>query len=374
MTEHGGATVYGVEAAVWACFTGGWVALRSYLHRTPLEEFALIPAAAVAVCGLLATSMSKAPLATELTLFQVSFGAWFTLVYAVVEAFVTSQFAEFFLQNMAFAVASLAVSLAFSTIQTLITAAAIPQGTSVWTGSTWAKVALVLLTTLQAGTKHDTHETLAFAVIILWADFASVCLEPFQLWKFPLSMGIGLLSAQQILDIASVSLLCVSAGFAVGTGILSGRTSFVLSIFLGLPLAVLLYKLIGEDNFRAVPSAPPPQPHEQQPQQQKQQQPQQQPQQQQQQQQPQRSEHGEEAHRVKFPQIILPQFPHSVRPAHFHAPQNRPPPVNPQAFRHEPLQQPPARSRQMPPSAKSFQDAILFRHAGTSVPGVKKNI
>lgn len=359
MTEHGGATVYGVEAAVWACFTGGWVALRSYLHRTPLEEFVLIPASAVAVCGLLATSMSKVPLTIELTLFQVSFGAWFTLAYALAEAFVTSQFAEFFLENMAFAVASLAVSLAFVTIQTLITAAAIPQGTSIWRGSTWAKVALVLLTTLQAGTKHDTHETLAFAVIVLWADFASLCLEPFQLWKFPLSLGIGPLSAQQILDITSISLLCVSAGFAVGIGILSERTSFVLYVFLGLPLAVLLYNLIGEDNFRTVPSAPPPpqpqeQPHKPQPQ-------------------PQQPEH-EEAQRVRFPQIILPHFHQSVRPAHFHAPQNRPPPVNPQAFRHEPLQQPPARPKQMPPSARNFQDAILFRHAGAAVPGVKKNI
>lgn len=367
MTEHGGATVYGVEAAVWACFTGGWVALRSYLHRTPLEEFVLVPAAVVAVCGLLATSMSRAPLTIELTLFQATFGAWFTLAYAVAECFVTTQFAEFFLENMAFAVASLAISLAFVTIQTLITAAAIPQGTSIWRDSTWAKVALVLLTTLQTGTKHDTHETLAFAVIVLWADFASLCLEPFQLWKFPLSLGIGPLSAQQILDITSISLLCVSAGFAVGIGILSEKISFVLYAFLGLPLAVLLYNLISEDNFRTMPSAPPmPQPSQL---------PQQPPQPQQQTQpQPEQPEHSEESQRVRFPQIILPQFPQVVRPAHFHAPQIRPPPINPQAFRHEPLQQPPARPKQMPPSARSFQDAILFRHAGAAVPGVKKNI
>ena len=248
------ATVYGVEAAVWACLTGAWLALRLQFSRSPLEEFALVPAAGLSVCALLATSASDKPRPVELATFHVTFGAWVALVYCVVEALLTPAFAAVVLENLSFALASAAISLSFLTILTLMVAAGVSEG-SVWAETTWAAAALVFVTTVHACTKHDTQLSLSFAVVILWADFAAACLQPFQLHGFPLELGIGPLSAQQILDIASLSVQTVSAGFALASALLAGRTGWALPAFLAVPLAVQLYSLLSKDEFRPVPPA-----------------------------------------------------------------------------------------------------------------------
>jgi len=248
------ATVYGVEAAVWASLTGAWLALRLQYSRSPLEEFALVPAAGLSVCALLATSASDKPRSVELATFHVTFGAWVALVYCVVEALLTPAFAAVVLENLSFALASAAISLSFLTILTLMVAAGVSEG-SVWAETTWAAAALVFVTTVHACTKHDTQLSLSFAVVILWADFAAACLQPFQLHGFPLELGIGPLSAQQILDIASLSVQTVSAGFALTSALLAGRTGWALPAFLAVPLAAQLYSLLSKDEFRPVPPA-----------------------------------------------------------------------------------------------------------------------
>ena len=248
------ATVYGVEAAVWASLTGAWLALRLQYSRSPLEEFALVPAAGLSVCALLATSASDKPRPVELATFHVTLGAWVALVYCVVEALLTPAFAAVVLENLSFALASAAISLSFLTILTLMVAAGVSEG-SVWAETTWAAAALVFVTTVHACTKHDTQLSLSFAVVILWADFAAACLQPFQLHGFPLELGIGPLSAQQILDIASLSVQTVSAGFALTSALLAGRTGWALPAFLAVPLAAQLYSLLSKDEFRPVPPA-----------------------------------------------------------------------------------------------------------------------
>lgn len=405
MSEVSGATVYGVEGAVWGCFTGAWLALRLSLARSPVEEFALIPVAGLAVCALLATSASgKAggALGVELALFHVAFGMWATLVYATAEGLLNTEFARGVLENQTFAVASLAVSLSFLTIQTLVAAAAV-RSPSVWARTAWAKAVVVLVTTLHACTKHDSQQYLALSVIILWADFAAACLEPFQQWGLPLELGVGPLSAQQILDICSLSLQVVSSCFALGLAYASGRTQWALPPFLALPLAALVYDLVTGDNYRAMPSAPPEdlvrpaeQPARQQPQ------PQPQP--------PQKPG-------FVFPQIIPAPYQQPVRPAPFPAQQARPsvppaqqarpsappaqqarpPPVNPDLFKPPPANpQPPAqqhdrlvfpfahhtfhadpgRVRHVAPQARvgASVDALLFRHAAPAAVGSKKNM
>lgn len=248
------ATVYGVEAAVWACLTGAWLALRLQYSRSPLEEFALVPAAGLSVCALLATSASDKPRPVELAAFHFTLGAWVALVYCVVEALLTPAFSAVVLENLSFALASAAISLSFLTILTLMVAAGVSEG-SVWAETTWAAAALVFVTTVHACTKHDTQLSLSFAVVILWADFAAACLQPFQLHGFPLELGIGPLSAQQILDIASLSVQAVSAGFALASALLAGRTGWALPAFLAVPLAAQLYSLLSKDEFRQVPPA-----------------------------------------------------------------------------------------------------------------------
>ena len=336
------ASIHNVESFVWACFTCSWLALRLNISRSPLEEFTLIPHAILAVGALLARSTSDASGIVDKLLFQLGFGMWLTMIYATVEGLVTENFRKSVLENTTYAVASVSISLAFSTIQMLIEGAAVKDDP--WYTHTWATATIVWVSTLHTCTKHDTQLSMTSLVITLWANICIIVLKFLQLSDFPLEFGVGVLSLRQILDILSVSFQVVTIVFVVVTSVISQRTLWLLPVFLCLPLAFQLYATVTSDDFRVVPSAPPQDPAE-----------------------PENEFRQPNPTPVRHATMLRPNpiFDSVILP-------NRPPPYNPAAK--APGIAPVPVTDSLHSSAKTIRDALLFGQARPIVPKSKKNM
>lgn len=364
-----GTSIYAVEGAVWSCIVLAWVVLRCNISNAAFEVSALGPAVIMSFCNLLASSLATARETAETLYFQVLFGIWLAFAYETLDVMGSSNLAGIVLGNQALGMASMAVSVALLTVQTLVAAAAVSE--SLWDKCTWADVAIVFVTAFHACVKHDTHQGMGFAVVILFCDCAALLLLAVrELAQFPLEWGLGPLSLDQIISITILSLETVSIGFAMGHAYAEKNATWLLVVALALPLAVNIAKLILTPNYRpeqampvipvALSPPPPPPPPEQPillppqvfPQPQLQPQPQ------------------------LAPIIPQPLQPRAIRPHHPHphfAPTNqRPPPFNPEVI--PPRPPPPQPQQQTEPftTMRVAQDALLFRNTRALVARTKK--
>jgi len=336
------ASIHNVESFVWACFTCSWLALRLNISRSPLEEFTLIPHAVLSIGALLARSTENSNKIVDKMLFQLGFAMWLTMLYATVEGLLTDNFKKSVLENTTYAVVSIALSLAFSTIQMFIEGASVRDDP--WYTHTWATATIVWVSTLHTCTKHDTQLSMTSLVITLWANLCIIVLKFLQLSDFPLEYGVGVLSLRQILDILSVSFQVVTIVFVVITSIISQRTLWLLPVFLCIPLGFQLYTTVTSEKFRILTSAP-------------------QIVQEEAQQQPSQPTSTPVRHATMlrpnplFDTVILP---------------GRPPPYNPAARPLSFTQMPTTDS--LHSSAKTIRDALLFSQTKPTVPKSKKNM
>lgn len=255
--------IYSVEGAVWGCLTVSWLAVRLSLSRSPLEESALISAAVLGVSTLLCSSFSSAPDETNRFYFNMLFGIWIAFVYEIAECLTISSLGDKFLSASAlgsvFPTASGAISLSLLTVQVLIAAAATSE--SIWRDCGWADAVVVLVTSFQVCAQRTFFDDAALSWVfnsIIFLSNAGILavLGLRSLAQFPLSMGIQLLSAEQIMHITSISLIVLSSAFTLAAAYISGTTLWALPVVLGIAILSSVWHLLFHTEYREAASAP----------------------------------------------------------------------------------------------------------------------
>ena len=255
--------IYSVEGAVWGCLTVSWLAVRLSLSRSPLEEAALISAAVLGVSSLVCSSFSTSQEDTNRLYFNMLFAIWLAFVYETAECLTISSLGDKFLSASAlgsvFPTASAAISLSLLTVQVLIAAAATSE--SVWRDCGWADATVVLVTSFQVCAQRTFFEDAAlswvFNSIIFLANAGILAVLGLRsLAQFPLSMGIQLLSAEQIMYITSISLIVLSSAFTLAAAYMSGTTLWALPVVLGIAISSSVWHLLFHTEYREAASAP----------------------------------------------------------------------------------------------------------------------
>lgn len=229
--------IYSVEGAVLSCVTIAYLAARASLTSAPLEDAHLVPAAVLGIFALVCTTITPNVERVQRTYFHVIFAFWLSLAYGLVEAATAGA-----IQVNTF---SASVSLALLTVQVLIAAAAVSE--TLWHGSAWADLAVILITWFQACVSHATQGSLAAAGIMCFANGLSAALlyvRPFY-QMFPEQAGTGAYSLQQILEILSASLKSLSVVLAIAIAYASGSTIWGLPVFLAIPMAVIVKSAVS---------------------------------------------------------------------------------------------------------------------------------
>lgn len=246
--------IHFVEGAVWACFVGSWLALRVSFSRSPLEEFALAPQCIVAVCAALAATAVRSREGMLRTLFHLCFGSWLSQAYFIAELMLTENFRKGTLENQGLAVVSLGLSLALSTVQTLIAGSGLKE--TRWREGTWALCTVVCTSSVQSAPWNGGLLNVLWSIVAVSTNLCSICLKPFQMGAIPQEYSAGGLSANQILDITSVALQATSAAVSLAAAYLNERNSWLLPAFLGAPLALQAYWAATGYDPGPMPSAP----------------------------------------------------------------------------------------------------------------------
>lgn len=250
-----GISIYTVEGAVWACLSVSWLAIRLSASRSPLDESAVVLAAALALTNFACASLSTDSKNAQRLYFQVVFAAWVSLAYQVADCLSVPALSDKYLNSPGlghfFSVFSVAVSLALLTVQMLVAGAAVPD--VLWQGTEWTDVLVALAALFQACAFHGHPQSAEYAisVLIIIMSFSILALTCVcSLVVFPLSSGIGSLSVDQILQISSISLKVVCSGFALGLAYSSGSATWALPLVLLVPVALDTMMLIFESNYR----------------------------------------------------------------------------------------------------------------------------
>ncbi len=247
-------SIHFVEGAVWACFVGSWLALRISFSRSPLEEFALAPQCIVSVCAALAATAVRYKEGMLRTLFHLCFGSWLSQAYFIAELMLTERFRKGTLENQGLAVVSLGLSLALSTVQTLIAGSGLKE--TRWREGTWALCTVVCTSSVQSAPWNGGLLNVLWSIVAVSTNLCSICLKPFQMRAIPQEYSAGGLSANQILDITSVALQATSAAVSLAAAYLNERNSWLLPAFLGAPLALQAYWAATGYDVAPLPSAP----------------------------------------------------------------------------------------------------------------------
>jgi hypothetical protein len=247
-------SIHFVEGAVWACFVGSWLALRISFSRSPLEEFALAPQCIVSVCAALAATAVRYKEGMLRTLFHLCFGSWLSQAYFIAELMLTERFRKGTLENQGLAVVSLGLSLALSTVQTLIAGSGLKE--TRWREGTWALCTVVCTSSVQSAPWNGGLLNVLWSIVAVSTNLCSICLKPFQMRAIPQEYSAGGLSANQILDITSVALQATSAAVSLAAAYLNERNSWLLPAFLGAPLALQAYWAATGYDAVPRPSAP----------------------------------------------------------------------------------------------------------------------
>ena len=250
-----GGTIYSVEGAVWACLTISWLVARLSLSKSPLEESVLIAGAALALGNLLCGSLANDREQGERLCFHMTFALWLFFVYAVAECLSTPALGDKLTLSPSLgsvlSVASVGLSLALLTIQTLVAGAAVSE--SLWAGAAWADAFLPLVASFQACASHTTASSMSLSALVLWTSFCVFTLFGIRFaFSLPLESKVGLITLDQFLEILSLSLKSCCTVFALVLAYANGKTTWALPAAFAVPLAIGTLKLI----FKFLPRPP----------------------------------------------------------------------------------------------------------------------
>jgi len=226
-------SAYSVEGAVWAAFTWSWLSLRLYVSPADLDAWILAPGSCFAVVSLaLCCTFPLQSGKIEASFFQVAFGTWLACLVAVVELGTTTAARQRYLPDPWLSVASLAVSLAFCTVQTLLSAASVAPDFFVDPRHLWADTYLLLATAFYAALFRETQ--LAASAAVLAANLLAMASLGAKLWKLPANAIVGTVTVQVFLESFLFASQLAALIAALGGAYAAGMTSFAL-LALSLP-------------------------------------------------------------------------------------------------------------------------------------------
>lgn len=220
-------SAYAVEGAVWAAFTWSWLSLRLFLSPANLDGWILLPGSCFAVISLvLCCAFPSQSRRIEASLFQVVAGTWLACLAAVVELGTNTAACQRYLADPWLSVASLAVSLAFCTVQTLLSAASVAPDLFADPRHLWADAYLLFATAFYAALVRET-QVVATAVVLALNLLTMACLGA-KLWKLPAGAVVGTVTAQVFLESSLFASQLTALIAALGGGYAAGMTSFAL--------------------------------------------------------------------------------------------------------------------------------------------------
>lgn len=217
--------IQSVEGAVWAAFSASWLALRLYLGSARLDAWIIAPTASFALVNLgLGAGLPNFVRHFEEKFFQHAFGAWLAAVAMALDVSTSKSAHKALLADPWLSVASVALSMAFSTIQMLIAAGAAGGRMFVGQNHLWTDSYFMLVTAAQACAFRASQPAAAGVVVAL--NVISVWGLGARMWKLPDHVSIGLLSLQAFLEIARYSLHVVALITAAAAAYLAETTTF----------------------------------------------------------------------------------------------------------------------------------------------------
>lgn len=220
-------SAYAVEGAVWAAFTWSWLALRLYLSTAHLDAWILAPGSCFAVVNLaLCCVFPSQSRRIETTFFQVAAGTWLACLAAVVELGTTTAARQRYLPDPWLSVASLAVSLAFCTVQTLLSAASVAPDLFADPRHLWADTYILLATAFYAALVREAQ--LAASAVVLVANLLAMASIGAKLWKLPAGAVVGTVTVQVFLESSLFASQLAALIAALGGAYAAGMTSFAL--------------------------------------------------------------------------------------------------------------------------------------------------
>lgn len=222
-------SIQSVEGAVWAAFSASWLSLRLYISSARLDSWILAPTACFAVVTLgLGAGLPNYVRHFEQKLFQHSFGAWLASVALALDVSTSRGAQRAFLADPWLSVASVALSVAFATVQMLIAAGA--AGANMFAGQNhlWIDSYFLLVTAAQACAFRAAQPGAAGLIVAL--NVISVWGLGARMWKLPDHVSVGLVSLQSFLEIARYSLHVVALVTAATAAYLADTTTFGLLV------------------------------------------------------------------------------------------------------------------------------------------------
>jgi len=231
--------IYAVEQAIWAAICVSWLAVRASASTANADVWilALPSASAVALLVLMSISpeQSDGPILRN---FQATFGSWLASFLVTLESATTARVWQEILADPYISLVSLGVSLSLSTVQMLLSAAAVAP--KFWGGqpdNLWADLFIVLATTFQACVVRSSN--IAGYSVILFLNLLSVVCVGARLWELPEGVRLGAVTLRQMLESASFSLEMTSLLTAIALAYAYSTTSFA-TVVLSIPAVAVL--------------------------------------------------------------------------------------------------------------------------------------
>lgn len=245
-----GATVYSVEGAVWGVVTLGWITSRLTMAGSVLDQAVGISMAVGSILNLLGCTLAVDSDQVQFAFFTLSLPLWIVYAYFIAETMSSPSVETLLFGSMIFPLVSSALSMAFLTVQVLLSAAAL--GPNLWKKSTWADASVIFLTGFQAALCWDAADGLGISCAILAADL--LCLASLWVRLLELRQGqvfLKIFTGSNI-EIVHAAFVCVAGVLAVGLAAMAKTTTWVLpilmaSLLLGIVLRTVYWKPASEE-------------------------------------------------------------------------------------------------------------------------------
>jgi hypothetical protein len=243
-----GVSAYAVEEVIWATLCGSWLILRYSISPAGADLWTVLPSAVMAFVNLLlCSSLPNLAHSIESKFFQFVFGHWLAALTSSIDIASSSKATSLVLADPYFSMASLACSLALTTILMLSSAAAVsPEPWKCTPPHLWADIFVIMSSSFQSWVLIEVNPGGSYALISF--SILTVAAVSVKFWSFA-DVDLKLpLTLSQILEIISFSLEFIASATAVGLAYTHGTTSFAFAVGLAIAYAALVYRLVAVLN------------------------------------------------------------------------------------------------------------------------------